>query len=139
MTSRATEPSYNVAENRYVLFALERCYRIIKQIVILANNKTQRFQHTVEKLQSQHDAFKNFIKVDRDLVVSDLRKISVRRDIKFWQQKIDEEIRNSNLNLIDIPYDYDTFFEIQGHTKDQNTIEKNGFCIGLEWIRLDKT
>lgn len=139
LTSRATEPSYNVAENRYVLFALERCYRIIKQIVILANNKTQRFQHTVEKLQSQHDAFKNFIKVDRDLVVSDLRKISVRRDIKFWQQKIDEEIRNSNLNLIDIPYDYDTFFEIQGHTKDQNTIEKNGFFVlvwnGYDWIK----
>lgn len=39
LTSRATEPSYNVAENRYIFFALERCYRIIKQIVILAEDR----------------------------------------------------------------------------------------------------
>ncbi|MDV2440562.1 hypothetical protein QR665_13935 [Acinetobacter gerneri] len=139
LTSRATEPSYNVAENRYVLFALERCYRIIKQIVILANNKRQRFQHMVKKLQSQHDAFKNYVRVDRDLVVSDLKIINERRYLHFWQQKLDEEIRNSQLNLIHIAYENDYFFEIQGYTKDQNTNEINGFFVlvwdGYNWVK----
>ena len=139
LTSRATEPSYNVSENRYVLFALKRCYRIIKQIVILANNKKQRFQHMVEKLQSQHDALKNFIKVDRDLVVSDLKKISLRRDLSFWKQKIDEEIENSHLRLIDSPCEYEYFIEIQGYTTKQNTTEINGFFIlvwdGYDWVK----
>lgn len=39
LTSRASAPSYDVPENRYVLFALKRCYRIISQLVILAQNK----------------------------------------------------------------------------------------------------
>lgn len=139
LTSRATEPSYNVSENRYVLFALERCYRIIKQIVILANNKKQRFHHTVEKLQSQHDALKNFTKVDRDLVVSDLRKIKKRTQLNFWQQEIDEKIRHSQFDLQDRAYDYDHFFEIQGYTKDQNTNEIDGFFVlkwdGNNWVK----
>lgn len=139
LTSRATEPSYNVAENRYILFALERCYRIIKQIVILANNKKQRFQHMVEKLQSQHDTFENFIKVDRDLVISDLKKINERKHLNFWQQKIDEEIRSSQLNLRDIACENDYFFEIQSYTKNQNTKEINGYFVlvwdGYSWVK----
>jgi hypothetical protein len=139
LTSRATEPSYNVSENRYVLFALERCYRIIKQIVILAHNKKQRFQYMVEKLQYQHDAFKNFITVDRELVVSDLKKIYQRTHLNFWQQEIDEEIRVNQFNLSDIAYKNDYFFEIQRHSKIRNTEEVDGFFVltwdGHNWVR----
>ena len=39
LTSRSSAPSYNTSENSYILFVLERCYRIIKQIIILSENK----------------------------------------------------------------------------------------------------
>lgn len=139
LTSRATEPSYNVAENRYVLFALERCYRIIKQIVILAENKKQRFHHMAEKLQSQHDAFSDYVKVDRDLVVSDLEKIRERAKLEYWQYKIKDEIKNSDLPFRKHACSDNFFFEIQRATKDQNTQEDNGFFVlcqkGSEWIK----
>lgn len=139
LTSRATEPSYNVAENRYVLFALERCYRIIKQIVILADNKKQRFQHIAKKLQSQHDAFENFVKVDRALVVLDLKKIAVRRRSEYWQQKLDEKIRSSHIILVNFPCNDELYLEIQSYTKDKITQEITGFFIlvwdGFNWIR----
>ena len=125
LTSRATEPSYNVAENRYVLFALERCYRIIKQIVILADNKKQRFQHMVEKLQSQHDTFENYVKVDRALVASDLEKIRKRAKIEYWQKKIDENIYNHNIRLQ--PNECSQLFKIQIENKTYN----DGFFIKI--------
>lgn len=126
LTSRATEPSYNVSENRYVLFALERCYRIIKQIVILANNKKQRFQNMVEKLQSQHDALKNFIKVDRDLVVSDLRKIGEKRKNSFWQKYIDTRISKLNIPFSDTPLANNFKIKIENQTKN-----RDGFFIQI--------
>ncbi len=137
LTSRATEPSYNVPENRYVLFALERCYRIIKQIVQLASNKKQRYQHMVEKLQAEHDSYKSCVKVDRDLVVADLKKIGEKQYLNFWQKKLKEDIRNSNFHTIDKPYQYDYYFQIQDYTRDQNNNEINGFFVliwnGSEW------
>lgn len=99
LTSRATEPSYNVAENRYVLFALGRCYRIIKQIVILAENKKQRLQHMTEKLKTQHDAFQDYVKVDPDLFDSDLKKIEERTSLEYWQKKLDTDLNSNNIIL----------------------------------------
>ena len=82
LTSRATTPSYNVSENCYVLFALERSYRIIKQIAILSGNKCKRYSDTVTKLQNQYDSFSDSITVDRDLVVKDLEAIRRRTKIE---------------------------------------------------------
>ncbi len=139
LTSRATEASYNVAENSYVLFALERCYRIIKQIVILSENKAQRFQDTVEKLQNQHDAFTDSVKVNRDMVVSDLQKIRERTKVEYWQEKIDIKLKNSGVELHSVPCPSDFYLRIENFTKNQYNNEPDGFFVlvwnGSDWVK----
>ncbi len=139
LTSRATEPSYNVAENRYIFFALERCYRIIKQIVILADNKKQRFQHMVEKLQAQYDAFKDYVKVDRNLVVSDLKKIAERRRLEYWQKKLDQKIKAIGLEFCSSPSSQDVFFKLENTTINPYENKPDGFFVlvwsGEDWVK----
>ncbi len=99
LTSRATTPSYNVSENCYVLFALERSYRIIKQIAILSGNKCKRYSDTVTKLQNQYDSFSDSITVDRDLVVKDLEALRERSKIEYWQNQLLERLEVNNVSL----------------------------------------
>ena len=99
LTSRATTPSYNVSENRYVLFALERSYRIIKQIAILSGNKCKRYSNTAAKLQNQYDSFTDSITVDRDLVVKDLEVLRKRFKIEYWQNLLLEKLKANSVYL----------------------------------------
>ena len=129
LTSRATTPSYNVSENRYVLFALERSYRIIKQIVILSGNKCKRYSNTVTKLQHQHDSLIDTITVDRDLVVKDLATLREYSKIEYWQNKLSEKLKSNNVNL-ETQGDNEFYIRTQGYTKDQYFKEKkDGFFI----------
>ena len=137
LTSRATEPSYNVSENRYVLFALERCYRIIKQIVILANNKVERYQDTVVKLQSQHDGFSDSVIVNRDLVVADLHKLKEQSQLSYWKEKLNEKIKNNDISFQENGCFEDFYIRIDGKTKDQYSGEHDGFFI-LIWNGYSK-
>ncbi|ENV43438.1 hypothetical protein F955_02522 [Acinetobacter schindleri CIP 107287] len=138
LTSRATEPSYNVAENRYVLFALERCYRIIKQIVILAENKKQRLQHTMEKLKTQHDAFQDYVKVDRALFVSEFRKIEKRTSLEYWKVQLSQKIIESGVQFCSDPYK-DVYFKLENTTTNFSNNESDGFFTyvwdGNNWIK----
>ncbi|MFK3976481.1 nuclease domain-containing protein [Shewanella vesiculosa] len=75
LTSRATEPSYNVPENRYVLFALLRIYKILKQLVTISGSKSNRFLSNVTKLNERLSAFSDVRKIDKNLVKRDLEKL----------------------------------------------------------------
>lgn len=127
LTSRATTPSYNVAENRYILFALARCYRIIKQITILSGNKSKRYANTTAKLQAQHDSFKGHIKINRDLVVKDLKAIGKRCQIEYWQKSLLEKLKSKGIYLERRSYNHNEIFIC---TKNHTT-EKNGFFIEI--------
>lgn len=97
LTSRATEASYNVAENQYTLFALERCYRIIKQVVILAKNKSSRYGITIKKLNNQLNSFSNSIIVDRNFVVDEYKKTMSRNNLQYWNEYMQNRIINSGV------------------------------------------
>lgn len=139
LTSRAAAPSYNVPENRYVLFALERCYRIINQVVILAQNKSQRYQTTIQKLQNQHDSFSDVVKVSRDLVVADLKKIRLRTKLEYWQEKLQKKLIESAVKFNPYPCQLNFHIKISGHTKNQSTQEIDGFFFlvkrGDDWVK----
>jgi hypothetical protein len=141
LTSRATEPSYNVAENRYVLFALERCYRIIKQIVILAENKSNRFNDTAVKLKNQLDSFSDKVRVNRDMVVADLEKIRERTKLEYWQEKIQNKIIESGIALNYEACADNLTIKTESYSKNQYTSEPDGFFILIwhknEWIKPD--
>lgn len=130
LTSRATTPSYNVAENRYVLFALERCYRIIKQVAILSGNKDRRYAGTAAKLQNQHDSFTDKVNVDKNLVVKDLKILRSRCHIEYWQNLLSEKLKANNIDLDKQFHNHnELYIRTQGHTKDQDSKEKDGFFI----------
>lgn len=132
LTSRATTPSYNVAENRYVLFALERSYRIIKQIVILSGNKFKRYADTASKFQNQYDSFTDYITVDKNLVVKDLETLIERCHIGYWQNQLSKRIRENHVNLDQQENDhYELYIRTQGYTKALNSNEKEGFFIEI--------
>jgi hypothetical protein len=130
LTSRATTPTYNVAENRYVLFALERCYRIVKQIVILSGNKSKRYAHTAEKLQNQYDSFTDSVKVNRSLVVKDLEVLRERCHCEYWQNLLLEKLAAEGIYLGNqSPSYYEVYIRTQGYSTKQNSREKDGFFI----------
>lgn len=81
LTSRATKPSYNVPENRYLLFALERIYKILKQLVRVSENKEKRFDATAKKLSERYYSFGDEELVDVNLVRKDLEKLKKSYDL----------------------------------------------------------
>lgn len=141
LTSRATKPSYNVPENRYVLFALERIYKILKQLVTISNSKINRFENTVQKLTERYESFSDEIVIDKNLVRKDLEKLrnsynftilnntllkqlnSVNvqgkhiHSLPTWYLKFGGETRNGHSNFIGIKTQIlDRWFETtQGH------------------------
>ncbi len=131
LTSRATTPSYNVSENRYALFALERSYRIIKQIAILSGNKCKRYSDMAAKLQNQYDAFTDWITVDRDLVVKDLETILERSKIEYWQNQLLEKLKANNVHF-DGFYNNDALhIRTENHSLNQDTRDEDGFFIQI--------
>ncbi|WP_207923204.1 hypothetical protein [Marinomonas flavescens] len=142
LTSRATKPSYNVAENRYVLFALERSYRIIKKIAILSRNKVKRYANTVDRLQSQYDAFTDIISIDRELVVKDLKILGERCHLDYWQRKLKEQLNKNGINLdVEATNHNELYIRTQNYTKDQISGNKDGFFIEIfnngVWGKVD--
>lgn len=139
LSSRATEPSYNVAENRYILFVLERCYRIIKQIVILSKNKSNRYLSKANALKEQYDSFTDTIQVDRDLFVRDLELILEHSKLEYWQALIDSKLKNSDIELQEHPCADNFYINLEGFTKVQGGERKNGFFVrvsnGHEWVK----
>lgn len=75
LTSRATRPSYNVPENKYILFALERIYKILKQLVNISRSRVNRFDAAIEKLQVRYESFSDVRLIDKSLVKRDLEKL----------------------------------------------------------------
>ncbi|MCB0368829.1 MAG: hypothetical protein KDD45_05105, partial [Bdellovibrionales bacterium] len=132
LTSRATVPSYNVSENRYVLFALERSYRIIKQIAILSGNKSNRYTNMVVKLKDQYKAFSDCVMVDRDLVAKEYRTLRERSQIRFWQNLFLEKLRENNIQFVDVHHNQtELYIRTQGHATIKDSNEKYGFFIEI--------
>lgn len=96
LTSRATEPCYNVPENRYVLFALERIYKILNQLVTISRSKINRFESSLDKLNERYNHFSNEKIIDINLVRKDLEKLRKSCDLS-------ELNRNLQLKLSQVP------------------------------------
>lgn len=138
LTSRATALSYNTAENRYVLFALERCYKIIKQLVSLAKVKKDRFQKVTEKFQAQYDSLVGYIKVDRNLVISDLERIRECTRIEYWRKELEHKLLNHKFTFPGQSGQC-LYLKLEGYTKNQWNNTRDGFFVfewnGEEWAK----
>lgn len=93
LTSRATQPSYNVPENRYVLFALMRVYKIVKQLVMISKSKVDRFESTVTKLNDRLGAFSDVKNINIDLVRKDLERLKLRYDVEHLSREANDKLQ----------------------------------------------
>lgn len=127
LTSRATVPSYNVSENRYVLFVLERCSRIVRQIVKLSENKSRRYRDQVSKLNEQHDSLTGTIKVDKELVEKDLSELAQKRYGKYWQQQLAKKMNDNGVGLYEHAFNHSSVYLRLENITDNN----DGFFVLL--------
>jgi hypothetical protein len=127
LTSRATKQSYNVPENRYLLFALERIFRILKQLVTISSSKASRFEAKVEKLSERYDSFIGQKLIDIDLVRKDLEKLKLSYNLDHLNLSLKQEAKNIVVNeLNDLKFSK-CYLKIGGKTKNGN-----GYFVGVK-------
>lgn len=125
LTSRATMPSFNVPENRYVLFALQRIYSILRQLVTISQSKINRFEGITMKLIERLNGFSSLKTIDMGLTRKYLEQIKKTYDLEYLNSLLKTKLlskqlqrnyplKNPNIWLIQIgeksKYYPDTYF-----------------------------
>jgi hypothetical protein len=131
LTSRATSTSYNVPENRYVLFVLERIYKILRQLVKVSKSKARRFEASVEKLRERENSFSSERVIDKELVRKDLETIKLSYDINNLNRVLLRKFEpNADLNS---ERSERWYLKI-----NRFTTEKNGYFVGIKNLENDE-
>ncbi|ASP38992.1 EstP [Bacterioplanes sanyensis] len=119
LTSRASEPNYNVPENQYVLYVVSSTLSIVKQLVRVAESKKNRFSGAFEKLNDRLSELKGYKKVNRDLLVKDFERLKRICDVDFISDGLNKELafvnaenEFSSLQVIDI------YIRVKGAAKE---------------------
>ncbi|MEZ9067471.1 nuclease domain-containing protein [Vibrio atlanticus] len=93
LTSRATTPSFNVPENRYVLFVLQRLHSILKQLVTISQSKVNRFEGMTMKLTERFDGFSGEKLINEDLVRKHLEQIKKTYNLEYLNSQLQEKFQ----------------------------------------------
>ncbi|MDG2933476.1 nuclease domain-containing protein [Vibrio parahaemolyticus] len=129
LTSRASEPSYNVPENQYVLYVVSSTLSIVKQLVRVAESKTNRFSGAVEKLNERLSELKGYKKVNRDLLVKDLERLKRLYDVDYINEELSKSLALVNTtNKIPSLQTNNGYIRLEGTTK-----ERDGWFIQLKY------
>ena len=137
LTSRGTQASYNVAENRYILFAIERCLRIVTQLAIVTKNKSQRYQQMTKNLQTQYDSFREEIIVDRTMVVEEWKRLKKEKELSYWSDQFHKKLDTYPINYQTSRSDKELYLKIGKQAQG-----KNGFFVnywnGQQWGKFNQ-
>ncbi len=98
-TSRATMPSFNVPENRYVLFVLQRIYSILKQLVTISQSKVNRFEGMTMKLAERLNYFGGKKTINKDLVRKHLEQIKETYDLEYLNSQVQTKFLSKKLRI----------------------------------------
>jgi len=119
LTSRATEPSYNVPENQYFLYVISSTHKLIKQLTLISNSKQNRYENAINQLSNRLSALKDHKEINKDLVYKDLLTIKDMCDVKKISENINCKIEhNLGTNFANKIYIY--FIKITGKVKDSD-------------------
>ncbi|ELV8771975.1 nuclease domain-containing protein [Vibrio harveyi] len=129
LTSRASEPSYNVPENQYVLYVVSSTLSIVKQLVRVAESKKSRFSGAIEKLNERLSELKGYKKVNRDLLVKDLERLKRLYDVDYINEELSKSLALVNTtNKIPSLQTNNGYIRLEGVTK-----ERDGWFIQLKY------
>lgn len=94
LTSRATTESFNVPENRYVLFVLQRLYNILKQLVTISKSKVYRFEGMTMKLTERLNDFSGEKAINKDLVRKHLEQIKETYNLEYLNSQLQDKFQS---------------------------------------------
>ena len=134
LTSRTTQQTFNVPENQYILYVLQRCYRILKQLDIVSDKKTHHYKNQLEKLEERLTKLTDYRKINEQLARKDL-------------QRLQNDYDNNNLDWLNqnLQSDFNKCCPVnnsntpkQWYVKIQNpTWNNDGYFIGIK-SHIDK-
>jgi hypothetical protein len=98
LTSRASVESLDVAENRYVHYALQRVYLILKVLTSVSTINVDRLGRSINDYQMRLASFSDVKEINEEAVVYDLneKELYVQRLNTVMQAKV-EQVGNENL------------------------------------------
>lgn len=123
LTSRGTEPSYNVPENKYIHYVISSTSKLIKQLVQIASSKGSRYQGNIEQLNKRLDALKDHRTINKELVYKDLRVLEDLCDEHKLSDALNQKLDQTKAGEFqDKIYIY--YIKVTGKVKD---VEKTYF------------
>lgn len=97
LTSRDTIESYNVAENRYIHYALFQVYTIVLKMAKASQYVNNFYQNKAESEQNRIDKFTNKKIIDKDVYENEINNLAEKIDkIRYTIQNI-EQVQNINI------------------------------------------
>ncbi|MFC4657019.1 hypothetical protein ACFO3I_18560 [Rheinheimera marina] len=130
LTSRGSEPNYNVPENGYVLYSLISMQRIVSQLCRVSRSKIERLKNNLQSLEERLFDLKDFKTINRDLVVKDYKKAVAEQDINAINAKIRRDL--ISVNGCELSQGYEWYIRITKKNKYGAY-----FCLFLlnnEWV-----
>jgi len=97
LTSRAYKESYNLAENRYVLYIIEKLSQILKYQSRYGISYLETLQRKKDNLQKRFDSFSDEVVISKDVLeneIQDIQKQIIEREKLFDNFEYDENIDN---------------------------------------------
>ncbi|MGE4502511.1 MAG: nuclease domain-containing protein [Thiomicrospira sp.] len=114
ITSRDYQENLNVAENRYLLYTLEKVLLITKSQSLVTHSRRTKLEQFISRNRVKLENFSDFITVDRELVLRDLE--NKEKNI----QRLEAELNNINqyrtANYLPEQNERSLVFKITGHT-----------------------
>jgi hypothetical protein len=102
-TSRAYKPSYNIAENQYVLFIINRLLNLINNLDKVTNYISTSLRERKKVQEIRIANFSNKIKINKDAVVSDCKDL--RKKAHEEKNIIDKALQEQDItNISDKSY-----------------------------------
>ncbi|WP_392383960.1 nuclease domain-containing protein [Marinomonas primoryensis] len=114
LTSRATTPSFNVPENRYVLFVLQRLYSILKQLVTISQSKVNRFEGMTMKLTERLNDFSGEKAINKDLVRKHLEQIKKTYDLEYLNSQLQDKFQSCVQQRVSYQHQYKWHIRVGG-------------------------
>jgi hypothetical protein len=108
LTSRAYKASYNVPENQYVLFVVNRIYNLLNNLGKVSNYISTSLQDKIESQEDRINSFSDSIKINREALKSDCNELisNIHKERKLLSKTLkDQTIENIPLDTHDVCYE----------------------------------
>ena len=101
LTSRDTQESYNVAENRFVYYLVDKIYNIVSKMLIVSENIGKIYEQKLKYDAKRIKSFSNTKMIDKETFENEIKylKIEIEKNKQNLKQAIDKKDFTLRQNL----------------------------------------